>query len=262
MTHVSYNNSNEASQFLRACWQDGQLVERLSAQLTPPDLSAGYDVQEAFIQQQGWPVAGWKLGVASDFQVAQEGLVRGLVGQLLAPRCFSHDAHIQTPPSGALTLEFEVGIVLANDILPTEAYRVSNDDVAQVTFNFEVVRSRFVNRKVVGWPSFVADNAAFEAIVISEPVATEITPELLDKFRSECVLTLDGEQVSHALLGDKGINPLQSLQYLVDHARERGATLKKGQMVTTGALFAPFDIATRGHTVMATYGDVCLRVSI
>lgn len=252
----------EAAKFIAKRWVSGELEFQLPDSLKPASLNEGYEIQAELLRQLKASPNGWKLAVASDNQVAQSNLDRGLVGRLLSERSYPSGAHIDTPISGALTIECEIGLRLARDILPTESVTIDNDLIDAVTFNFEIVRSRFVDRRAIGWPSFVADDAAYEAIVIGEPLATQITDELLSKFQNECAVSLDGTTVSSALTGKDGIHPLTSLRYLIEHAREHNLQLFKGQMITTGAFCKPFDIADRGHKISFAYPNYSLSFTV
>ena len=55
---------------------------------------------------------------------------------------------------------------------------------------------------------------------------------------------------------------MASFGYLIEHARERGVTLKKGQIATLGAIGKPFDVTSRGTEIVARYLDSELRVRL
>ncbi|WP_086479600.1 hypothetical protein [Oceanospirillum sanctuarii] len=263
--HIPPSNQDKiirSAQFIADRWHTGNLETELPNDLLPNSLNEGYSIQNELVRQLDLTILGWKLAAASDNQIAQSNLPRGLVGRLFRERSYQAGDIIQTPTTGALTIECEVGLRLSRDIHPHEALPIDNRLIDEVTINFEIVRSRFVDRRAIGWPSFVADNAAFEAIVIGDRLSTEITDELLISLQRECFVELDGNNVSSPLVGKNGINPMTSLRYLIDHAREQNLSLLKGQRVTTGAFCKPFDIPGREHEIRLNYPNYSLEFSI
>src|SRR5690606_27780363 len=99
------------------------------------------------------------------------------------------------------------------------------------------------DRKVVGLPSFVADSVGFHALVIGQRVETANIAAIA---RSLVVL-LDGKQIVGAATGDDAIDPVAMLGHLMAHASERGLTLRKGDIVTTGTLSKPFETTSPGQ---------------
>ena len=56
-------------------------------------------------------------------------------------------------------------------------------------------------------------------------------------------VTRDGALVASPLTGDDRTDPVVSLRYLFQHAEERAIPLRRGEIVTTGAVVTPFDVA-------------------
>nr|NYU04865.1 hypothetical protein [Pseudomonas sp. SbOxS1] len=68
------------------------------------------------------------------------------------------------------------------------------------------------------------------------------------------VVYLDGEPKAKGLFGDPATDPFNSLSALYEHAAERGYTLREGDIISTGAMCEPFDLAASGeHHVSVTY---------
>ena len=153
-------------------------------------------------------------------------------------------------PGGApLTIECEIAFTLAHD-LPAAAPRPPlRELIASTCVTFEIVRSRFVNRRSVGWPSFVADNVGFEALVVGDTFPLDQLPEVLRTVE----VWADGTARVRAQHGDDLTDPFASLQSLLDHAAERGMDLRAGELVSTGAMCTPFDLPGTGHAVSARF---------
>jgi len=230
-------------------WRTGRQLEALAPQLRPSSLAEGYDAQDRLIEAAGEARAGWKLGVGSPAQLRAGGLARPLVGQVTRPRCHADGAVIQLPDDAPVTVECEIAFILARDIAPDAPQGPVEEAIESAHVTFELVRSRFVDRRVVGWPSFAADNVGFEALVVSEALAADRIRAINDSVE----VLLDGEPAARAQQGDAATDPLASLRALRDHARERGITLRKGEIVTTGAMCKPFDVRGAGHAVTARF---------
>jgi 2-keto-4-pentenoate hydratase len=65
--------------------------------------------------------------------------------------------------------------------------------------------------------------------------------------------------MARGLSGDDLTDPVKSLEYLIAHARERGIVLKRGELVSTGAIAKPFDLAVPAE-IVARFLDSELRV--
>ena len=243
-----------AASTLLQLWQDGRRLDAFSADLRPRTLSEGYDVQDAFIAMTGDAVAGWKLGVGSPAAMRKAGTERALIGRLLGSRCttvdFSAPAPIVTIAAArAVTVEFEIALVLGCDVKPGDAPGNLMDTVAAAHVGIELVLSRFVDRRTVGQPSFAADNVGFEAYLCG----AQIDPHRIAEVVASVEVQLDGVCAARGLYGDEAVDPLTALGHLFDHARERGITLRRGDIVTTGAAASPFDVFADEFEISAHY---------
>ncbi|AYG45475.1 hydratase [Pseudomonas sp. Leaf58] len=251
--HTSLFTHQRTAAFLLQHWRSGELLTELPASLKPETLKQGYDSQDQLFAAAAGQRAGWKLGVGSPAGMRAAQLSRPLIGQLEAARCHPGGVHIQLPAVTPVTIECEVAFVLDRDI-PPQAGRVPvSEDIRATCVSFEVVRSRFIDRKSVGWPSFVADNVGFEALVVGNSLGAGISVPLLADLAATCEVYVDGEFRARGLSGDAATDPLVSLAHLYAHAAERGQALKAGDIVTTGAMCQPFDLNESGHRITARY---------
>lgn len=236
-----------AATILAAAWHSGNLLTELPADLRPRTLAEGYDVQDALIAMLDQPVAGWKLGVGSATQKRQSGVGRSIAGRILGSRLFRPIDEVVLPNTAPVTIEFEIAYVLGRDVRPDDEAFPVLDAVAEVHTAFELVLSRFIDRRAVGWPSFAADNAAFQALVLGP----SIDPASLSELVSTLVVTVDGEEAARSLSGDDATDPAVALADLVATARERGMTLPKGSIISTGTVSKPFNIAAATARISA-----------
>jgi len=238
-----------AGQMLAQAWRSGSQLPELPEAARPRTLREGYDLQDRFIALTGDVVAGWKLGVGSPNAMRAAGLARPLVGRVLQSHCHQPDAVVPLPGAAPITVEFEIAFVLGCDIGPDGPPASLADAVSETRVTFELVLSRFSDRRSVGWPSFAGDNVGFEALVVGNP----IDPEQIDAIAQDVVVSVDGEEKARGLAGDDLSYPWKALAALMDHARERGITLHRGQIITTGAIARPFDVAGRGARISARF---------
>lgn len=249
-------DSAPAAALLAAHWRTGTQLTALPPEMRPRNLSEGYDVQDRFVAETGEALAGWKLGVGSPAAMRSAGLDRPLIGRLLASHCHRSGDTVPLPDAAPVTVEFEIAFILGRDIAPDDAPVAPLAAVVSTHPAFELVRSRFVDRRTVGWPSFAADNVGFEASILGDA----IDPYQIGEVIRTVVVSVDGKEKARGLAGDELTDPVKSLGHLMAHARERGATLRQGEIVTTGAIGKPFDIPGGSVEIVATFLGSTLRV--
>lgn len=239
-----------AAALLSQAWREGRQLSEIPADIRPRNLLEGYALQEAFIKayaaETGDREAGWKLGVGSAAAMQAAGTERPLVGRLLAGHRYDDGATVSVLCQAPITVEFEVAFVLGRDIAPGAAPADPMQAVASTHIAFELVLSRFINRRAVGWPSFVGDSVGFEASILGP----QIDPATIQRGVASVSVQANGQAMGGGLSGDDGIDPVQMLRHLFDHACYHGLTLRKDDVVTTGAVAKPFDIAP-GETALS-----------
>jgi len=238
-----------AGALLASAWRSGELLTELPAEVRPRTMTEGYDVQDWLIAELGHASVGWKLGVGSVLQKRTSGVGRSIAGRILNPYVHRTGDTVLLPNAAPVTVEFEIAYILGRDILPGEPDFPIRDAIAEVRVAFELVLSRFVDRRAVGWPSFTADNGAFQALVLGDTVA----PDRLDDLVNSLVVTADGDEAARALSGEDATDPEAALGDLVAVARERGMPLPTGSIVSTGTVSKPFSIAAPSTTIRAGF---------
>lgn len=240
-----------AAAILADAWRSGALLAELPAAVRPSSVVEGYDVQDRLIEALRQPVAGWKLGVGSTVQKRQSGVGRSIAGRILASRVYRAGSTVPLPNAAPVTIEFEIAYILGRDIQPEEVEFPVIEAVTEVRTTFELVLSRFTDRRAVGWPSFTADNAGFYALVLGEVTPPNRVTDLIDAL----VVTVDGKEAARKVTGEDVTDPAAALADLVATARERGMTLPKGSIISTGTASKPFTIAAPAAEVSARFLD-------
>jgi 2-keto-4-pentenoate hydratase len=249
-------NPASAASLLAAHWRSGTQLTELPEEMRPRTLQDGYDVQDRLIAEMGEKVAGWKLGVGSPAGMRSARLDRPLVGRILASHCYRSGDTVRLPNQAPVTVEFEIAFTLGRDIEPDSAPISAMDAVSSTHPAFELVLSRFVDRRAAGWPSFVADSVGFEASILGDP----IDAGQIDEVIRTVAVTANGKEMARGLSGDDLTDPIKSLEYLIAHARERGVVLKRSEIVSAGAVAKPFDLAGVPAEIVARFLNRELRV--
>ncbi len=239
----------QAAAILAGAWRSGTLITELPEAVRPQTMTQGYDIQDRLIEQMGLSSVGWKLGIGSHAQKRDFGVGRSVAGRIPADALYRDGDTVELPNAAPVTVEFEIAYVLGRDILPDEPGFPALDAVSETRVSFELVLSRFVDRRAVGWPSFAADNGACQAVVLGDTIAASEIPALV----ASLVVQVDGEAKARALMGDDVTDPAAALSDLVAIARERGMVLPKGSIVSTGTVSRPFNIAAASAHVSAQF---------
>lgn len=227
-----------AARLLAEAWHSGELLRELPAAIRPMTMTQGYDVQDCLIDALAEPVAGWKLGVGSAAQKRQSGVGRSIAGRILRSRLYGSGATVSPATAAPITVECEIAYVLGCDVEPDMTLDEPLAVVSEVRLAFELVRSRFVDRRSVGWPSFAADDGAFHALILGSPIA----PAGIADVKRTLRVSLDGNEAVPILAGEDATDSLAALSDLITLARERRMRLPAGSIVSTGTMTQPFDV--------------------
>jgi 2-keto-4-pentenoate hydratase len=236
----------------------GEQLPPLAEAIRPGTLAEGYEVQDAFVAAVGDKVGGWKLGVGSVNARRAAKIDKALIGQLFASRIHAQGGTVVLSGTSSYTVEFEVAFYLNRDIAPDSVVVDVRDVIASTHVTFEFVHSRFAERRSVGLPSFVGDSVGFGALIVGDAIDGARVDELV----RGATVHVNGEERAGGLFGDDIADPWASLELLIEHARARGEILRKGQIVSTGAIAKPFDTDERGVEIEARYLGSSLRVTV
>lgn len=248
---VDMFNPAPAAAMLADAWRSGELLAELPAAIRPRTMVQGYDIQDRFVGNLGQAVAGWKLGVGSKALKRQSGVGRSIAGRVLRSCLYQAADTVLLPNAAPVTVEFEIAYVLGRDVLPDEAEFPVLKAVAETRVAFELVLSRFSDRRAVGWPSFAADNGAFQALVLGEQIEPARIPDLI----SSLIVSVDGKEAARSVRGEDATDPEAALADLVELARERDMILPRGSIVSTGTVSKPFNFAETAAGISATFLD-------
>jgi 2-keto-4-pentenoate hydratase len=191
---------------------------------------------------------GWKLGVGSRKGKIESGVGRAIARRVPGARHFKTGATVPMPDTAPVTVEFEIAHVLSRDIAPDDALGDPWGAVREIRVTVELVRARYVDRRSVGWPSFAADNADFDTLIVGGTIA----PTQLAEAAATAVVLVDGQERARTLTGDDVTEVETAFIDFVGLARAHGMVLPKGSIISTGTVTKPFVIAGNA-TVSARY---------
>ena len=222
----------------------------------PRTRAEGYDIQDRMAADAGASggltdaVAGWKLGLGSVNGMKGACLTRPVIGRVLKGRLYKDGDAIPVPSGLQALVEIEIAFTLGRDVAPTDTLANPLEAIADTHIACELVLSRFIDRKVVGLPSFVADSVGFHALVVGQ----KLDIKTIETVARTAAVSVDGKQTAGCQTGGDTIDAVWSLGQLMAHAAERGLTLRKGQIVTTGTITRPFDAPTPSRLVVTATG--------
>lgn len=215
----------------------GPRLERLDEAIEPRTETEAYAVQTAVLA--GETVAGWKVAPA------RNGVIR--CAPLAASRLLKDGGAL---PGGLHQplLEVELAIRLAGDVPVTARREETLAMLGTVCMAFEILDSRFLDRKAVSALSALADlqgNRAFSAAPEGVPWGSVELAEV------PLALFSDGEKIVETPGGASSAQVAEAVVWLAGHAAARGMPLRRGQIIITGSRLGPTPLPA-GRRLLAT----------
>jgi 2-keto-4-pentenoate hydratase len=224
----------------------GTRLEALPADLVPLDAPEAEAVQALALAD---------FGPARAYKVSQTGDGPGAFAAIPAAAMFSAPAASAVPQSG-LKVELEVAFRLGRDLpgrpdgVPYAADEVA-DAVAGALIVFELVNSRLPPEPKPSPLVALADAMSNWGLILGGEIADwreHVTEDIA------VALTVNGRPVVDRRGGHPSGHPLHPMTWLANALVARGAGLKAGDIVTTGAFGGAHPIAP-GETAVGTIAD-------
>ncbi len=218
---------------------DGR-IRRHAVELPPRlqtrDWSSVIAVMLGLDARLGWPVAGWKIGAASEEIRAIEGMPTPSPGRLYQSRIFDSPAALAVDLFiNYREVECEFAFRLAND-LPEQTHPYSEDEVAlAVDAALPVLEiGDMVFRDWYGASGYFGpslDNGGGGVLVCGRAIDDWQTRGLET---APIELSLNGQIVKTGVGSAAMGNPLTSLTWMANWASEHKLPLRSGELVSTG----------------------------
>ena len=227
-------------------------IQDLPAQAQPATIEDGYAIQDA-IALLSPAVGGWKASFEPDGETAR---VAPVAGEYVVA---SHNAAMP----GAVRVEVEFAVRLIADLPQAAAPfdRAAVDRaIGPALVVFEILGTRFADRKLVSPHAYLADGNGNDAIVIGDEIADW---RALDLAALEVCLHVDGHEAGRVQTGAPFSRVLELITALANHAARHLGGLKAGQVIITGARVGPVAIAAGSVAVGSINGQakVALKVT-
>jgi len=243
-----------ASDVLWTAWRSGLRVTALSEGCRPQSREDGYAIQALLEGRSAQPVFGWKIAATSKAGQAHINVDGPLAGRLLAERAFETGARLTFGANHMKVAEAEFAFRMAVDLPPRSAPCTVDEvlrSVATLHPAIEVPDSRYDDFTLVGAAQLIADNACAHEFVLG-PAAPDSWRSIdlaAHRVTGTVVRVVRGAGLSGPPLEHEGIganvlgDPRIALTWLVNELSQIGATLRAGQVVTTGTCLTPLPIA-------------------
>ena len=236
---------SDAAQQLVDARENGRPIGALPSGLAPRSVAQAYAIQDEMIARLG-EVGGWKIAP------------RPNGGEFLCspiPKTFFFEQQVRIGPSGLMApeIEMEVAIRIGRDLPPKPGlYSVAEvmDAVASLHPIFEVLSSRFVNRKLTDPLSNIADLQSCGAVVVG-PACRDW--KQIEMSTTPLAMHIDGREVGSVSGGASSYHVFAALTWLANHAVARRGGLRAGQVIITGARVGPVAV-TAGAQVTGAAG--------
>lgn len=229
--------------------RSGVLLVDLPSDLAPATIDEAYAIQDATIHRLGGH-GGWKVAPAA------EGEPR--CSALAANAFFGSGAQLQVLPQG-VDIEVETAFVFGSDLSAEDAADPGKlrSAIGSVHLAFELISSRYVDRKAVPPLDAIADLQSSNAVVLGAGISDWQSLAFQDLLVDLCI---DGTDLPLPRK-NAGLEPtLSALSWLGAHAAGRRLGIRHGDVVITGARLGPVPLGN-GAAVRAScpgLGEVCI----
>ncbi|WP_339931884.1 2-keto-4-pentenoate hydratase [uncultured Brevundimonas sp.] len=219
----------------------------------PASLAEAYAIQDAAIA--AWPdrIAGWKLARIGAPHDTTHGVGRlaGPIFARLVRSAGSMPVSVEVISGGYTAVEAEYVLEIGETPLGHDDWTADSAAglVSRAFTGVEVAGSPFAGINQHGPAVTAADFGNNAGLVVGQEIAdwSSRLPGL------RCGVSIDGQVCGEGGAAAIPGGPLESLAFLLNHLHRRGRTLKKGDLVSTGAAAGVHPIV-KGQTARADFG--------
>lgn len=233
MKHTISSNAEKIAVTFTSARESGAGVKPYPGQ-TPETLKEAYEIQDLAISKWPHTLVGWKVGGIGPEEAARLGEAK-LAGPVFDNKIIkSEGARIDMPvfAEGFAAVEAEIVMVISKDA-PADKVDWTIDEarayVGAVHIGVEVASSPFAQINEMGPLVTISDFGNNNGLIIGE-VLPNWENSALEDWSVETII--DG--VSLGVMTPP--EPLESVRFILGNTAKRGRPLKKGMMITTGAI--------------------------
>jgi 2-keto-4-pentenoate hydratase len=232
-----------AADALIAAARSGQRLAALPADCRPETLDQGYAVQALVAARSGRLVAGWKIAATSLAGQRHIGVDGPIAARMLSEHVVGSGLGFALTGNVMRCAEAEFAFRMAAD-LPGRRAPYGVEEVLAAVGDLhpavEIPDSRYLDFSIVGAAQLIADGACGRWLATG-PAAPQ-SWRAIDLVDHQVVAWRNGLEAGRGsgrnVLGD----PRLALAWLANELIVRGAHLKAGDLVTTGACVAPMTV--------------------
>ncbi len=233
----SANAKPEFAQKLFNSWHQKKLIPLLSAHLAQNISSEqAYQTQKKYVQLrlQHDTILGHKAGLTSQAGQKKFKVAGALTGVLFDSGKLASDQAIMLGHYHKLMLETEIGFRLAESIdQPISNTQALKRKIASLVTVIELPDLGFSTQSPLTGNDIIAANVASNAILLGKEF-TEFSQLNINQLQVS--LNHNGKLINQGRGSDALGDQWQTLLWLINHQVEQGYSLKKGQLLITGAL--------------------------
>jgi 2-keto-4-pentenoate hydratase len=242
-----------ASDLLHELWMTGRRIAELPPALRPSTRAQGYAIQAMIERRSATRLFGWKIAATSVPGQTHIHVDAPLAGRILAERLIKNGGRCSLRGNRMCVAELEFAFRMSADITPrSQPYAMAEvmEHVATLHPSIEIPDSRFEPFEAAGAAQLIADNACAHDFLLGE--ASPAAWRGLNLATHEVAGTIDGAPLRGSganVLGD----PRLALTWLANELSRYGATLRAGEVVTTGTCVVPIRIR-KGSCLSGDFG--------
>jgi 2-oxo-3-hexenedioate decarboxylase/2-keto-4-pentenoate hydratase len=257
----------QAAQRLFEAHERRERFAPLPAELAPRTAEEAYAIQDAFVALRAeklGAVVGYKIALSSAEMRRFVGVEHPQAGAMFQSTLHRTPASVRAADYVRLIVEFEIAVVLAED-LPAADAPFSRERVAQavgaVMPALELADDRNADYAELAKHPFelIADNAWNEGAVLGYPIKDW---QALDLSGVRGRALINGKPAGEGRGADAMGHPFSAVAWIADHLAARGRGLLRGDVVITGSVVTSKNVKPGDLVTFAVegLGDVELRV--
>ena len=219
----------------------------------PPDLAAAFDVQTEIAALRGAPVGGWKVGIGPG------------AAPIAAPLDLPFDigsGPVAIPWRDRIGIEVELAVRLSADIRarPQQPWTRSEllTAIDDVLLGIEITGGRLADGNAAPFTLFVADSLENAGYVLGPRLPRESLDRVVD---GSVTLTVSGTASWSGVATHALHDPLAPLLACANSDHAHLGALRRGQIITTGALCGMLPVAGAGPVDILFDQTTAMRIA-
>jgi len=215
--------------------KDKKRFENLSGELLPVSPDEAYLAQFQFqTRALRGPLGGFKIALSSITQQELCGINTPIAGGVFLKEIFHNKHRISLNEYHGLGLEFELAFRISKQIFPNDFKKRDLNllsSIDNIYPAFELIIDRNADYKNLDALTLIADNAWSAGVVLGSPI---LNWENLNLEKLNSTLHWNAESIVTAHINSA--NPLNSLEWIINHLGKQGKTIPKGSIIITGSV--------------------------